>query len=105
MKIGNPADKLAASAVQTPQTGAAAAADKAKQHQHGVAPTTPESSTHVALSSTATNLLTAANADFDANKVSRITQAIADGKFEINAEAIADKLLANAQEALSKVSH
>jgi negative regulator of flagellin synthesis FlgM len=38
---------------------------------------------------------------FDAEKVKRITDAIRDGKFEINAEAIADKLIANAHELLT----
>ena len=42
------------------------------------------------------------NADFDAEKVARISQAIADGTFKINAEVIADKLIANAQELLTK---
>ena len=45
----------------------------------------------------------AADAEFDADKVARIAQAIADGSFKINAEAIADKLIANAQELLVKV--
>lgn len=38
---------------------------------------------------------------FDADKVQRIAEAIRDGKFEINAEAIADKLIANAHELLT----
>ena len=42
-------------------------------------------------------------AEFDAEKVSRISQSIADGSYKINAEVIADKLIANAQELLGKV--
>jgi negative regulator of flagellin synthesis FlgM len=42
----------------------------------------------------------AGRADFDAEKVQRITQAIRDGQFTVNAEAIADRLIANAQELL-----
>lgn len=38
---------------------------------------------------------------FDADKVKRIADAIRDGKFEINAGAIADKLIANAHELLT----
>ena len=38
---------------------------------------------------------------FDADKVQRIATAIRDGQFEINAEAIADKLIANAHELLT----
>lgn len=61
----------------------------------------PEASAQVALSPAA-NLLAAASADptFDQSKVDRIAQAIRDGRFEVNAEAIADKLLANAKELL-----
>lgn len=44
----------------------------------------------------------ASRADFDAEKVERIAQAIRDGKFQINAEAIADQLIANARELLPK---
>ena len=39
---------------------------------------------------------------FDVQKVGRITQAITDGKYIVNADAIADKLIANAQEVLSR---
>jgi len=45
-----------------------------------------------------------AASQFDAAKVSRIAQAISDGTYKINAEVIADKLIANAQQLLGKVS-
>jgi len=62
-----------------------------------------EPSAQVALSSAATQL-SAASADptFDAKKVERIAQAIRDGQFKVNAEAIADKLVINAQELLGR---
>jgi len=41
-------------------------------------------------------------ATFDSAKVDRISQAIRDGKFVINAEAIADKLILNAEELLGR---
>ena len=47
----------------------------------------------------------AARADFDSEKVERVAQAIRDGNFQVNAEAIADQLIANAQELLPKSSH
>jgi len=47
----------------------------------------------------------ASRADFDAEKVARIAQAIRDGKFQVNADAIADKLIANARDLLPKSSH
>ena len=41
-------------------------------------------------------------ADFDAEKVARIAQAIRDGKFEVNAGAIADKLLDGSRELIRR---
>lgn len=61
-----------------------------------------EPSAKVALSPAA-QMLSAAAADsggFDSAKVDRIAQAIREGRFAVNAEAIADKLIANAQELL-----
>ena len=44
----------------------------------------------------------AADPAFDSAKVDRIAQAIRDGKFKIDPEAIADKLIINAQELLGR---
>ena len=102
MKIGHHADKpLPAPAVGTP----AAPADAAKAAPgHAAGATDVDASATVALSSAASTLLSAgAASEFDADKVARIGAAIADGSFKVNHEAIADKLIANAQELLSKV--
>ena len=62
-----------------------------------------EPSAQVALSQAAAVLASvSADPTFDAAKVERIAQAIRDGKFTINAEAIADKLIVNAEELLSR---
>jgi negative regulator of flagellin synthesis FlgM len=62
-----------------------------------------EPSTQVALSKAATALTSSStDSSFDAKKVERIAQAIRDGKFQVNAEAIADKLIVNAQELLGR---
>ena len=102
MKIGHPADKPAA-----PAAGAPAAADAAKAGQAQAATATAgaaDPSATVALSSTAATLLSGgASGEFDAEKVARMSEAIASGSFKVNAEAIADKLIANAQELLVKV--
>ena len=59
--------------------------------------------TKVELSSTAATLLSSGvNAEFDTQKVARVSQAIDNGSFKINPEAIADKLIANAQELLTQ---
>jgi negative regulator of flagellin synthesis FlgM len=64
---------------------------------------TAASSARVELSAAAT-LQVDANGEgsFDAAKVERIAQAIRDGSFKVNAGAIADKLIANAQELLDR---
>ena len=63
-----------------------------------------DASATVALSSTAAALSkdAAGEASFDQAKVDRIAQAIRDGQYHVNAEVIADKLIANAQELLGK---
>jgi negative regulator of flagellin synthesis FlgM len=67
------------------------------------ASTTAEPSAKVELSSTAAQLGGAhTEASFDSAKVDRISQAIRDGKFQVNPEAIADKLIVNAQELLCR---
>jgi negative regulator of flagellin synthesis FlgM len=50
------------------------------------------------LSSLQTDLATPS---FDAAKVSEIKQAMRDGKFHVNAEAVADKLIASVQDLLA----
>ncbi len=60
-------------------------------------------STEVALSSAATGLAEGAgDPAFDSAKVERIATAIREGQFKVNAEAIADKLIVNAEELLGR---
>ena len=104
MKIGN-SDSPQPLATTTLATSRATAETKA-----GAAPPAADASSQVALSSAATSLLqgttgtTAANADFNAEKVAQVSAAIESGTFKPNPEAIADKLIANAQELLNKSS-
>jgi len=103
MKIGNPADKPP---LVPATTGRAAPGEAGK-----TAATTPgaaEASAQVEISNAAATMMSGvggASAEFDAEKVARISQAISDGSFKVDPEAIADKLIANAQELLSKPSH
>ena len=60
------------------------------------------------LANTAATLMSGvggSSAEFDAEKVARISQAISDGSFKVDHAAIADKLITNAQELLAKASH
>lgn len=92
MKIGSFENKNVSPAVADRKAGPSAAATSP----------TAEPSAQVALSPSVTQLATGgADAVFDAEKVQRISDAIRDGKFEVNPGAIADKLIANAQELLS----
>ena len=106
MKIGNPAEKPLA---VTPATSQGAGVDSAKAGSSTATLATPaagapDPSAKVELSSTATALLSGPT-PFDAEKVARISQAIAEGHFKVNPEVIADKLIGNARELLSKVDH
>ncbi len=97
MKIGHtssPAADAALLARTSAETGAVAAQAQSAQSADG--------GSSVKLSSAAAGLLAqGSGAEFDAAKVERIRQAIADGSFKVNPEAIADKLIANAQELLN----
>ncbi|MEW6708036.1 MAG: flagellar biosynthesis anti-sigma factor FlgM [Pseudomonadota bacterium] len=100
MKIGH-LDKLPAVTSVTQERKPAAG-----ESQPGAGAARTEASAQVELSSAAALLGTdAAVAEFDSEKVERIAQAIRDGKFTVNAEAIADKLIANAQELLGRGAH
>lgn len=108
MKIGNSPEAKASLPVGTDRPGAAEAGrpQQATPAAAGGAKKAPEASAQIELSSNASKLMAGVPEDgsFDAQKVQRIAQAISDGKFSINADAIADKLIANAQEMLGRMS-
>jgi negative regulator of flagellin synthesis FlgM len=92
MKIGPLESKPVAAPAATERAGAVAPL-----------PNKPEASAQVDLSPEAT-LMSGMGSDptFDTAKVDRIAQAIRDGQFKINPEAIADKLIQNAEELLGR---
>ncbi len=106
MKIGPNGDKP-----NVPSTNGTAGAARPTPAETGKAQSSPaaqvitgEASATVALSSAASTLmdgLNEATADFDAEKVSRVARSLADGSYKVNAEVIADKLIANAKELLT----
>jgi negative regulator of flagellin synthesis FlgM len=99
MKIGTITSTVATTAIDTDRR-------TATQQSSTTSVSTPladDSSTQVELSPEATMLSQASqDPSFDQAKVERIAQAIRDGSFSINPGAIADKLLANAQEVLGR---
>jgi negative regulator of flagellin synthesis FlgM len=104
MKIGSPADKPPVAPTATARTAPGDASAKT----NGAQAVPAESSTQVDISTAAASLLQGvggSSAEFDAEKVARISQAIADGSFKVDHAAIADKLISNAQELLTKASH
>jgi negative regulator of flagellin synthesis FlgM len=102
MKIGNPEAAIGVGAVRAQES----APKNGVEHKPAGQPAAAaDASAQVQLSAAASGLLGAAQAgaDFDAEKVARISQAIQNGSFKVNAEVIADKMIANAQELLGKV--
>jgi negative regulator of flagellin synthesis FlgM len=96
MKIGpleNKSGLAPANADRKPAAGGAAAP----------ASSSPEPSTKVELSAAASVIANGlADGSFDAQKVERLSRAIRDGNYQIDAQAIADRLLANSRELLDR---
>ena len=98
MKIGNkPELPQAAAAKQTPKSATTVAAEESTKGLPERAAGVP-----VSFSSSARALdnQNRANTDFDADRVKAMREAIANGTFKVNADAVADKLLANTEEFL-----
>ena len=64
--------------------------------------TAGEASATVVLSPAAQLAAKSLDAGIDSAKVERMSQAIRDGSFKVDADAVADKLIANARDALAK---
>ncbi len=107
MKIGQPTD------IPTPVTPAvSAAAQKAALNNTAAANANTTATQGTRSAGVAVTVSTAARAlekpdpnetaDVDTAKVAAVKAAIEDGSYTVNAEAIADKLLANAQEMLDR---
>ena len=104
MKIGHIDNQAVAATVNERKPGATAP-NAATAAANAATAAASDASAKVALSSTAAHLAaTGSDGVFDADKVARISAAIQNGSFSVNADAIADKLISNAQELLGKAS-
>ena len=101
MKIGNNAPTTAITPVSASRPSARSV--ETPRDGQGTSVSDSEASATVQISNTATALLDGVQGGFDADKVDRVRQAISSGTYKINAEAIADKLIANAQDLLGKI--
>ncbi len=99
MKIGNPSDKPngVGATRNTDGTTTSKPTGKTQSLDGGV-----DSSAKVTLSTTANSLLGGTDPTFDAKKVSAVKQAIDDGSYKVDPEVIADKLISNAKELLTR---
>ena len=108
MKIGNSPDGSASpTKAERPAARKPEATVTPETVRQATPASNPEPSVQVAISNAA-KLAASGGLDdgsFDAAKVQRISQAISEGKFTVNASAIADKLVANAQEQLGSLAN
>ncbi len=105
MKIGQPADTPALTqSGSTAHNGTHGATAASPAGPTTAIPAKADASAKIELSKAASSLLAggASNAEFDADKVARISQAIDDGSFKIDPAAIADKLISHAHELLAR---
>jgi len=103
MKIGHSAEKPTPPAAPAAVAATNGSTTAAVAVGTGAIPALADASATLELSNTASTLLNGGTtAEFDAEKVARISKSIEDGSFKINPEAIADKLISNAQELLTK---
>ena len=103
MKVDSSPDSYIGSVASGPQRTATPPAPPADPAAHGA----PAGGVQVTLSSTTQALSGPGNGNevFNNEKVEAMKQAIASGTFQVNAEAIADKMLANAAEMLNASRH
>jgi flagellar biosynthesis anti-sigma factor FlgM len=85
------------SSLNTPAAGTGSVSDRPAAAKPSGDDTPPVASGNVRLSELSAQLASAVpGPDFDHAKVEVIKQAIADGKLQVNAENVADRLIANA---------
>lgn len=105
MKIGQPSDNLIPSSTSNQAAAAKGGQSAAATAMASAAKSTQPAGVAVTVSTMARSLESAArgqSADVDLKKVDAVKTAIKQGTYSVNADAIADKLLSNAQEMLDR---
>lgn len=105
MKIGQPSDNTIPAGTKAPSAPPKGGQNAGAASSAAAAKGAPDAGVAVTVSSLARSLGAsnrAESADVDMKKVTAVRTAIAQGTFTVNAEAIADKLLSNAQEMLDR---
>lgn len=103
MKISQPSDNPISASTSSTKSGKSATASASAAPTKGV----PPAGVAVTVSSLARTLESSSSgdtADVDMAKVNAVREAIQNGTYKVNAEAIADKLLSNAQDMLKGAS-
>lgn len=105
MKVGNNADLTAALSQATAAKQQAKAGASAAETAGRSASDVAGNGVAVTLSASArTSAAGRSSSDFNAEKVQAVKTAIENGSFRVDAEAVADKLLENAYETLSRAA-
>lgn len=105
MKISQPSDNPVATSGNAASLAAKSGPAASALLKAGASKSTQAAGVAVTVSSMARSLEVGQSeeaADVDMAKVNAVKQSIADGSFKVNPEAIADKLLSNAQEMLQR---
>lgn len=102
MKVDSSPDSYIGSVAGGPQKTTEKPAAGAELAAAGTTPAKPQAGVTVTLSSSTVSAMGPGGSEvFNSEKVEAMKQAIANGTFQVNAEAIADKMLANAAEMLN----
>lgn len=105
MKIGNKPDLPQAATAVAKQAAKSATTIAAEESTKGLPDRAAGVPVSFSSSARALESQSRTNTDFDADRVKAMREAIANGSFRVNAEAIADKLLDNAQDFLVHARH
>ena len=98
MKINGSSDPAAGLPATSKGAGKSSAAKPAASTEAGA----PVSLSNLSARLHALESSSSVGSDFDTTKVENIKQAIRDGKFEVNSEAVADKLISSVQDLFGK---